>query len=627
MNSQIQRMHPGRAARGRAPGICRVVLAEVLLTLASSISANAGSTAAAVERPVSYELDLRATATHMAGVTMIVPEAKAGTQVQFPAWNALYQIRDFVRNVFDVRARCDGDKIELLRLDLYTWSSVNRDCRTLELRYAVYLDEDSVFSSELNKEHAYLNLAMALFYLPEDRGRPVRVRYTYPEKWKLATLLPGPDDEGWFSAANYDDLVDSPTEAGMFEDLLYEQNGAEYRLVVHSGPKGFDSKRLVESVKKITSAGTALMRDVPFTRYTFIYHFQREGGGGGMEHRDGTAITLVGKNMEGGWPALENMTAHEFTHAWNVKRIRPQRLEPVDYIRGNDTSDLWLCEGVNNTLAQYILLRSGLISQASFYANLAGAINGLHERPARMFLSVEDSGREAWLEKYPDYRRPERSISYYNKGEIVGFLLDLAIRRASGSQYSLDDFFRRLNDDFAKRGRFYATDDLLRVLYDLAPGGCDFHQFFRDNVQGTQELDFDTYLGYAGLKLERTPSEKPNLGFAVVRNFGGPFIVQSVESGGSAERAGLESGDELLEMNGEPLRQSPRELVSGLTSGSAVRFRVRRNNRETVIRFRVDSAPGTIYRVEKNGKTTGAEKNLRDHWLQGTTVSAGEEKP
>ena len=32
---------------------------------------------------------------------------------------------------------------------------------------------------------------------------------------------------------------------------------------------------------------------------------------------------------------LPEVTAHEFFHLWNVKRIRPQSLEPIDYTREN----------------------------------------------------------------------------------------------------------------------------------------------------------------------------------------------------------------------------------------------------------------------------------------------------
>jgi predicted metalloprotease with PDZ domain len=592
-----------------------------VLLLGGLLPGLAPATADSRNPPISYAVDLREPATHLARITMSIPEAPAGTEIQFPAWNALYQIRDFVKNVEGLEARCDEQPIELARIDLYTWSNAGHSCSALEVRYSVYLNEDSVFSSVLNEEHAYLNPAMVLFYLPRERRRGALVRLAVPAHWKLATFLDGPSPDGVYSAANYDELADSPIEAGTFREYQYEQNGALYRIIVDAGSNQYDPGRIIESLQKITATATGLMQDVPFSRYTFLYHFGRETGGG-MEHANGTAISFAANDLRNNWLGFESVSAHEFVHAWNVKRIRPQKLEPVDYIRGNDTSDLWFAEGLASTLQEYILLRAGLMSRDTFYARLGGEIRRLHDRPARHTQSLEDAGREAWLEKYPDYQRPERSISYYNKGMIVGFLLDLAIRQATGSRRSLDDVFRRLNTDFAKGGRYFRREDLVQILLEIAPSGCDFRGFFRDYITGTRELEYDKFLSYAGLRLAGRTSEEGALGFLAVRNFDGPVTVQSVAQGSSAARAGLEAGDELVEMNGKPLRSLPQDLLRGSKPGREVRFLIRRDGREFSIRFRLESAVRTAYHIEEMKTASPEQRLLRDHWLKGTTVSA-----
>ena len=356
------------------------------------------------------------------------------------------------------------------------------------------------FSSALDSQHAFLNFASLLFYLPNERGRAVRVKLLVPDKWKVASLLE--EDADGFPAPNFDLLVDSPVEAGEFQEYSYSQNGATYRVVVHADPQDYSAERLLASLTKITATETAFMRDVPFSRYTFILHFPREEGGGGMEHRNGTAITVRAKQLREHWESLEDVAAHEFFHLWNVKRIRPQLLEPIDYIHGNDTRDLWFCEGVTSTYGQLTLVRAGLISRKTFYARLESAITALQSRPARFFQSAEESGLEAWFEKYGDYFRPDRSISYYNKGELLGFLLDLALRHATGNAAGLDDVMRRLNEDFARPGRYYTEADLQRVIAELAPTFSGLGAFFEDYVRGTRDLDYQTYLGYAGLELE-----------------------------------------------------------------------------------------------------------------------------
>jgi predicted metalloprotease with PDZ domain len=474
--------------------------------------------------PIRYVVDLRAPESHLVQVTLSIPNASAGMEIQLPTWNCLYQIRDFVQNVEDLKGDCDGQPTDLRHPDLNTWRGPEQPCGNLTFRYSVYANQDGPFDSMLNSNHSFLNLAMELFYLPQARSRPLQVKFLLPPGWKLATLLEGEGDE--FQAANYDALVDSPLEAGHFEEFSYQQDflpagappgeakHATIRLIVDADHAQYSPDHLLESVQKITAEETDLMQDLPFKRYTFFLHFPTAGAStGGMEHRDGAAIVIAASQMRKEGGSVEGIVAHEFFHAWNVKRIRPQSLEPVDYIHGNDTRDLWLCEGVTSTYAQLTLLRAGLIDRDTFYRRVSRAIQLLQRREARRYQSVEAAGREAWLEKYPAYHRPDRSISYYNKGELLGYLMDLGMRHATQNQAGLDDLMRRLNQDFGRRGRFYTLDDICAIVAQLA-AAFDLDRFLADYVRGTQELDFTTYLGYAGLRLATHREELPKQGSA-----------------------------------------------------------------------------------------------------------------
>lgn len=575
----------------------------------------AGSTVGRAQNTsIRYLLDLRKPASHLVDVTMNVPDAAAGTEFQVPAWNNLYQIRDFVRDVQDVGAQCQGRPAQLRRVDINTWASVER-CADLEIHYEVYANQEGVFSAVLDSRHAFLNFALLLFYLPNGRQRPVRVKFLLPGGWKLVTMLDDGLSPGEYQARNYDRLVDSPAEAGKFQEYDYVQAGAEYRITIDGGQDLYSPQRLMEALKKITATETALMQGAPFKRYTFMFFFP-EKGEGGMEHRDGTAISIPADQMSSGLHALENIAAHEFFHLWNVKRIRPQGLEPIDYIHGNDTSDLWFSEGVTSTYAQLVLLRSGLIVPEEFYAHLAAEVGQLRSRPARNLQSAEESGREAWLEKYPDYSRPERSISYYNKGELLGYLLDLGIRHASDDRFSLDDVMRQLNRDFAVRGRFFSDTDLENIIAQLAPA-FPVREFFRTNINGTGNLDYGKYLGYAGLALKIETQEVPDLGFDSLQAFEGPIQVETVVPDSSAEKAGLHAGDVLLTMNGVELPVTPdRELIY-FRPGQNVVFTVQRGAKVLNIAFVLGSKNAPVYRIEEMPNATQSQLAVRRGWLKG----------
>ncbi|MGH9433985.1 MAG: M61 family metallopeptidase, partial [Terriglobia bacterium] len=570
--------------------------------------------------PLEYQIDLRSPASHLVGVTMTVADAAPGTRLQFPAWNALYQIRDFVSDVQQLQAKCGGEPLSLVAVDLDTWRTPAKPCEPLTLGYSVYSNQASIFSSELIEQHAFLNLADLLFYLPDHRSRPVDVHILIPEGWKMATLLPVGPEASEIRAANYDMLVDSPVEAGEFQSYEYRQGPTAFRVIVRGNPENYSPKRLLDSIEQITAAETTLMRDVPFKQYTFIFHFLPRGGGG-MEHADGTAIGFPAARIKTHWVGLESTIAHEFFHLWNVKRIRPHGLEPVDYVHGNDTRDLWFSEGLTSTYGELSLERAHLISPQDFYKEVARQIQELQSRPARLFQSVELSGMEAWLEKYPDYFRPERSISYYNKGELLGFLLDLGIRHASGNHHSLDDVMRELNVDFAKRGRFFTDADLESIITSLSGSPAWVSQFFRVDVDGTAALDYQTYLSYAGLKLEQQAGARPDFGFRAERASDGLIRIASVDANGAAANVGLAAGDILLKIDGRSLVALP-QYVAGVLPEHRVKFRVRRGGRTFDVKYRLGSIPETTYGIEETPNASPAQMSIREGWLTGKTAAA-----
>ena len=154
-------------------------------------------------------------------------------------------------------------------------------------------------------------------------------------------------------------------------------------------------------------------------------------------------------------------------------------------------------------------MRTGLWSKAQYFDDLGAQISELESRPARAWQSAEESSLDAWFEKYPLYERPDFSISYYNKGQLLGVALDITLRQASDNRVSLDDVMRRMNEKYAHAGRFYEDSGAIRdtaeeVLQAAMPGTkLNLASFFDGYVAGTKELPFDDLLALAGLRMVR----------------------------------------------------------------------------------------------------------------------------
>ena len=582
---------------------------------------------------IRYEISLAHPAQHQFHVTMIVPGVQGSVVVQMPAWNALYQIRDFAYRVSDFRA-ADASRNALLvrRLDKETWrvEGLAGGQGEIRIEYASFWDDPGPFDTQLNAEHAFVNLAMVLCYIPERRGEDTAVHFLdLPPGWRVAEELrhegpPSPDLPS-YQAENYDTLVDAPVEIGRFDEWSFsaggqasgQAGGKTIRVVYHG--EAADHAALTHMLSEIVNYETRLMGDAPFPEYTFILHVGQNYGGGGMEHANSTAISV------GSFGMLANVSAHEFFHLWNVKRIRPQSLEPVDYTREMWTRALWFAEGVTSTYAAFTLVRTAIWNHAQFLADLGAQITELESRPARAWQSVEESSLDTWLDKYPLYDRPDFSISYYNKGQLLGLALDILIRDATDNRASLDDVLRRLNEQYAQRGRFYADsagieDAVEEVVRAANPGlAGDFSGFFKRYVSGTDEMPFADLLSRAGLGLKTQGEKRAALGFAVERDSTGIALVADLDLSSSAAQAGLREGDAILSIDGAEVPRNLERWLRGRSPGETVRLRIRRAGIEAELGFALGQQAAQIYAVEEMPRPSERQLRIRSGLYQGIT--------
>jgi len=568
------------------------------------------------EATIQYNVSLEHPEQHLFHVTMTIPDVKGVVTVQMAAWNALYQIRDFSAHVQQLEAFAGAEKAAIEKLDKQTWRI--QGSGTITVRYATYWDEIGPFGTQLNAEHAFINPAMILLYIPDRRAENVVLSIPNPpENWRAASATgiesPGGARTFFFKAATYDDFADGPIEIGNFQE--FDLPGVSPRVTVLVHGEKWRRKLIEEDLKRICEYETKLMEGAPFEHYTFLLHIGKGAGGGGMEHAYSTAIGVSSDEY------LAGVAAHEFFHLWNVKRIRPATLEPVDYTKEQYTRALWFAEGVTSTYGSYTLVRSGIWSKDRFYDDLGEQITELEERPANRWQSAEQASLDAWLEKYPLYNQPDDSVSYYTKGQVLGDLLDILIRDRTNNSKSLDDVLRAMNRDFAKQGKLYRDSLDVRLEAEKVAGGS-FEDFFEKYVAGTEPFPYEQILGLAGLALRTTEHRRAALGFTAERDASGSLVVKSVESDALAAPAGLHVGDVILTWNGgEPPRRMGR-WVYEQKPGDVLRLKVRRDEHEISLEFLLGEMKETVYGVFEDPGASEKARNIREGLLRGETASA-----
>jgi predicted metalloprotease with PDZ domain len=580
-----------------------------------------------LQATIRYEVSLAHPEQHLFHVTMTIPDVLDEVTIQIPAWNALYQIRDFSSHVQQVEVRQGATQLgsrpssdtapSIEKIDKQTWRITGNG--TVVVRYASYWDEPGPFASQLNREHAFINPAMILMYVPGRRSEQVEFGSDdVPEVWSAA----GPGIQGveqmgrarrFFSTfADYDALVDAPIEAGKFEMFKLSGIIPEIWVIIHGD--NYKKKQVEAELTRICEYELKLMGKPPYPRYTFVLHIGKAaaGAGGGMEHPDSTAISVQSGD------SLPGVAAHEFFHLWNVKRIRPTTLYPVDYTKEQYTRALWFAEGVTSTYGSYTLERSGLWSKQQLYHDLSEQITELEARPANRWQSAEQSSLDAWLEKYPLYENPEYSVSYYTKGQVLGVLLDILIRDRTDNAKSLDDVMRQMNNDFGVPGKPYRDSLDVQLTAEKVAGGS-FEDFFKNYVAAANALPYQAIFPLAGWELRQTTRQHAALGFAAEGVPKGPLIVRSVDANSAAAEAGLQIGDFILKWNGgDPPRRS-NDWLRQHKSGELLHLVVRREGAELKIDFHLGEITETFYDLAEDSHAGDKARHIREGLLHGVT--------
>ena len=319
------------------------------------------------------------------------------------------------------------------------------------------------------------------------------------------------------------------------------------------------------------------------------------------------------------------MTAHEFFHLWNVKRIRPQSLEPIDYTKENYTRALWFSEGVTSTVENIILFRAGLLDEPGFLRKLGEQITELERRRRTCTQSAEVSSLDAWLEKYPFYRQPARSISYYNKGELLGVMLDLEVREASQGKASLRDVFQWMNKNYAQQGKFFPDSEGVRERggrrFARGSGDRFLKNMLRDSTKFPGMISSRRSACASSRRTARWPTPDSSLSTISMPR----LRCIRVRAGSEAERAGLKTGDDVLDLQracgGVRLRTTDRRTASGRHDPRCAFAAMASNAR---VQWKVGSREQVEFDVKDVDNVTTQQKARRAAWLKGEAQLTGD---
>ena len=472
-------------------------------------------------------------------------------ELKLPVWTpGSYLIREYARHVQDFAVKDKGgNNLAWQKINKNTWQVDTKGGKEIVVNYRVYSNELTVRTNELNDEHGFWNNAATLMFVKDQlKSRSIVTVKPFGD-WRVATGLPKVDGAPYtFRAENFDVLYDSPFEVSNFKEIEFEVEGKPHRMVF-SGDGNYDMQRCADDAAKIVEQAYKIFGELPYKDYTFIVNLR---GGGGLEHLNSTALQYnrFGFKPEARYKSFLGLVAHEYFHAFNVKRIRPDTLGPFDYENKNYTKLLWVAEGGTEYYSGLLLRRAGLITAKEFLSGKATTIRQLQERPGRFETSLEEASFDAWIKGYrQDENAVNNQISYYDKGEIVNMMLDLTIRAASNGAKSEDDVLRYLYTEFFKKGKNYTPEDFQKTAEMMA--GRSLDDFFSKYVRGRMDIDYDEIVKAIGLKLKASEANRGKAYFgADLVEENGRLNIRTIPTGTPAYEQGFNAGDQIVAVDG-----------------------------------------------------------------------------
>jgi predicted metalloprotease with PDZ domain len=559
------------------------------------------------------------------------PAVPAHVDLQIPKWQpGRYAIADFAKNVQEFSAGTGSRQLAVSRIDDQTWRVETQQSRTITVAYKVYGNDLSGTFAQLDADHANYNGGEVFMYVVGHKHEPVNLHIDAPRGWRVINgRSESPNQVDW-TFPNYEILIDNPTEIGPAWTLdAFQLGGRTYRVMVHSrGDEGGRRPALVRDIERIVRAQTAMWGEPDLDRFTFMIHFAADNrSSDGMEHLTSTQIINPGVLANpSSYAGVLDSASHEFFHVWNVKRLRPVELGPWDWTRPVHTPNLWIAEGVTNYYGNIMLRRAGLQDANETLARLQQTIAFVENQPGSRVMSAESASLAAPFTDGTLHRQrtnlANTSISYYTKGELVAFVLDLMIRGRTRGQKSLDDVMLQMYEEFYVRapnatyylkGRGYTRDDFARTVSQVA--GADMSEFFRRHVSGVETLPYDEALAYAGLRLARVPAPR-TAGIVLDPSDVSNARLGAIRGNSAADLAGLQEGDILESIGNRPvLRANWRALLNTYREGDRVAVRVRRFTESLELTLVLGPPDILDYIIEEFPAPTPAARAIRSAWL------------
>ncbi len=330
-----------------------------------------------------------------------------------------------------------------------------------------YRNEDGLF---------FTGFSLFMFAGVADVG--ARLRFELPAGWRASTPW---DREGdTFVIPGLVDLGRNCFFLGTHREETVSLG--DFTFVVAAGGAFKDkTDQFVDVMRAVLPAYQKTFHGLPnATRFLVVINPSSRADGGAFN--DSYSMLIRGRVNAGSRAVWGHGIAHEVLHFWNGHTLTPK----------DHTQEEWFKEGFTDYLTVTHLSRTGVDSPDVTLRKLENFVQ--RYTTAKSVLRTAESMRAAGAQKH------RLHTLVYGGGALVGLVLDVRIREATGNERGLDDLIAAMFAEFGVTHTPYGYDDVIRLASHVS--GADQSDFFARYVDGTEFLDATPYFEGAGLQLD-----------------------------------------------------------------------------------------------------------------------------
>jgi predicted metalloprotease with PDZ domain len=590
-----------------------------------------------------YQLDLNAVSNDQAEVILTTPKVEQESIVlYFPkVIPGTYRIADFGRFISDVKAfSSDGTLLPVEKIETNGWrisnaQSLYKITYKVDDTFDAVITENPIYKmggTNIQEGEAFLINTHGFFgYLEDMKDRRFTVDITHPSGFYGSTGMVASDNEegkDLFITENYNRLVDSPIMYTRPDTTVMHVGGADVIVAVYSPNKLVTSKFMAEGFKKVLEAQKEYLGGtLPVDKYAFIMYFQdMEGyesdagvGGfafGALEHSYSSVYFMPDAPEKDLIDDMLRIAAHEFFHIVTPLNIHSEEIHYFDFNEPKMSEHLWLYEGVVEYFAHHVQVQYGIKTVDQFLDAMSEKISTSQRQfDDKLPFTVMSKGS---LDKYKD-----EYLNVYEKGAIIGMVLDLILLDLSDGKYGLNDMMMELSKKYGKDKPF-RDEELFGVIVEMTYP--EIGEFLNYYVAGSTPLPLKNTLALAGVEFKEKEIYKDftlgNIQFGYNPATKRLYVANTDAMDEFGKAMGYRSGDEFHAINGKEIptdgiQQYFEEIFDSFKEGEDTEIEVMRDGKKVTLSAEMMMVDKVRYNILSLMEDPSPQQiKIRNAWLK-----------